>query len=282
MKSQRLGPALLAVLLAAPAAAHDSSTSVGARVSVAIEVEGRTTPLWAAVDGSARRYLEAQEGKRYAITLSNRGGERVGVVVRVDGLNVVSGERDAGRRGRMYVLDPWQTSRVQGWRTSLSEVRQFTFVDERSSYAARSGKANPKLGWIEVFVYRERRARWEEPAPVLQDSRSKQEDSRETNEAAAGESRARAQSAPAAPAEADTMSGAGRSYPGTGWGRRTEDRVVLVDFDPEERACEELALRYEYRPALVALGVLPRPAPPSDRLRERERAEWGFAQPPLW
>ena len=32
----------------------------------------------------------------------------------------------------MYVLDPWQRTTVQGWRTSLQEVRQFTFVDERA------------------------------------------------------------------------------------------------------------------------------------------------------
>ena len=81
----------------------------------------------------------------------------MGVVLTVDGLNAISGERDTGR-GRMYVLDPWQRTTVQGWRTSLQEVRQFTFVDERASYAARSGKANEKMGWIEIAAYRERRA----------------------------------------------------------------------------------------------------------------------------
>mgnify|MGYP003490097179 FL=1 len=42
-------------------------------------------------------------------------------------------------------------------------------------------------------------------------------------------------------------------------------------------------MRYEYRPALVTLGVLPRRVPPSrDRLWERENAQAGFAQPPAW
>jgi len=43
-----------------------------------------------------------------------------------------------------------------------------------------------------------------------------------------------------------------------------------------------VTLRYEYRPALVALGILPRRVPPRDRLWERERAEAGFSQPPAW
>jgi hypothetical protein len=86
----------------------------------------------------------------------NRTGERLGAAVVVDGLNAISGEREAGP-GRLYILGPWEETTVRGWRTSLSDVRRFTFVDERGSYASRSGKANGKMGWIEVNVYRERR-----------------------------------------------------------------------------------------------------------------------------
>jgi hypothetical protein len=58
---------------------------------------------------------------------------------------------------------------------------------------------------------------------------------------------------------------------------------VLVSFDPEREPSERVRLRYEYRPALLALGVLPRRLPPSrDRLWERDQADPGFAQPPLW
>jgi len=74
----------------------------------------------------------------------------------------------------------------------------------------------------------------------------------------------------------------GSSYPGTGWGRQTHDPVVLVSFDPEPAPHERVTLRYEYRSALVALGVLPPRPSPRDRLWQRERAEPGFAQPPGW
>ena len=92
-------------------------------------MEGRRAPLYPAPDAT-RFYLEARAGARYAVLLTNRTRERLGVVLTVDGLNAISGERDTGH-GRMYVLGPWEQTTVRGWRSSLSDVRQFTFVDER-------------------------------------------------------------------------------------------------------------------------------------------------------
>jgi hypothetical protein len=193
----------------------------------------------------------------------------------------------------MYVLDPWQRTTVQGWRTSLQEVRRFTFVNEPASYAARSGKANEKMGWIELAVYRERRlfvrsvTPPETPRPEpypratpVPGPYGVEQDSEAKNGASA--QRAQRDSADAA-APSVVGEAQARSYPGTGWGSRAEDPVVLVSFDPESEPSQRVTLRYEYRAALVALGVLPRWLPPSrDRLWERERVENGFAQPPLW
>jgi hypothetical protein len=291
---------LVGMALTGPVSAHPhEDAEAGATfVAVSVEIDGRPASLYPAPDGSGRFYLEARKGARYAVTLANRTADRVGVVLTVDGLNVISGRREEGR-GRMYVLDPWQRTTVRGWRTSLQEVRRFTFVDEQASYAARSGKANEKMGWIEVAVYRERwdvvqarpRLRWPEgPEPV------ESERGRERAEAPAaaptgsehGQAGAPSAEAPAAgardtaEAQAPTFQGETKSYPGTGWGQRTRDPVVLVSFDPEPDPCERVTLRYEYRPALVALGVLPRRPPPRDRLWERDRAQSGFAQPPIW
>src|SRR5262249_18676918 len=146
----------LATAVPATAQPWDRSEAPGRLVGVSVEVEGRMAPLYTAADGSGRFYLEAREGARYAITVANRTGERLGAAVVVDGLNAISGQRESGA-GRMYILGPWEETTVRGWRTSLSEVQRFTFVDERGSYAVRSGKANGKMGWIEVNVYRERR-----------------------------------------------------------------------------------------------------------------------------
>ncbi len=262
--------------------------SVGDLVALDVQVDGDQAPLYPAADGTSRYYLEARRGAGYEITLANRSGERLGAVLTVDGLNVISGERDQGV-GRMYVLDPWQRTTVRGWRSSLDEVHAFTFVDEKRSYATRSGKANAKMGWIELFVYRERRrivqqdieprpplvrrhAEAPEPPPVQAGSPAWDSPVPATRDKAArGE----------AEAAAETGANA-QSYPGTGWGRRTHDPVVLVSFAPEPQPCKTVTLRYEYRAALVALGVLAPHTAPRDRLWRRDHAEMGFARPPLW
>jgi hypothetical protein len=240
-------------------------------------VDGASAPLYTAPDGSGRYYLEARLGAGYEIRIGNRTRERIGVMLSVDGLNTISGERDRSLGspsdpGRMYVLEPWEGTTVRGWRRSLSEVHRFTFVDEHASYAARSGKANARMGWIEVAVYREQRPdvwKHRERVPVTPSEPGRDEP--------------RAMAPPAAPApgtaeESKRSGDYGRSYPGTGWGRSEWDQAVLVDFHPQPAPAERVTLRYEYASALARLGVLPRPWPyERDRLSERER---GFAKPP--
>jgi hypothetical protein len=274
------GAALAHPVLAQPRGLAETPADL---VAVSVELDGQPASLYPAPDGSGRFYLEARSGSRYCVVLANRTGERIGVVLAVDGLNAISGERDTGR-GRMYVLDPWQRTTVQGWRTSLQEVRRFTFVDEQASYAARSGKANEKMGWIEVAAYRERHAfvRSTPPAAPPRAERDEAEQKSAGKAEAPAETAAR-DSAEAAAAPSVLGRAQARSYPGTGWGPSADDPVVLVSFDPERDPSERVALRYEYRPALVALGVLPRRLPPPrDRLWERDHAEPGFAQPPTW
>jgi hypothetical protein len=248
-------------LLPRAGAAHPYGSPL---VEVGVDVGGRSATLYPAPDGSGRLYLEARAGAAYAIRLQNRTGERMAVQLVVDGLNVIDGHRETvgTPAGRMYVLDPWSSTTVSGWRTSLEEVRRFTFVDERRSYAARTGQANGHLGWIEAAVYREQRR-----------ARLQQEDAAEE-----------AQSAPpraAGRAKADNAPAAAGAFPGTGWGRRVDDHVELTRFEAEPVAAQQVTLRYEYASTLRALGI-PVPSWNADRLREREQGQLGFARPPSW
>ena len=80
-------------------------------------------------------------------------------------------------------------------------------------------------------------------------------------------------------AQSPSAEAGARSYPGTGWGPRADDPVQEVEFDPQPNAAERVTLRYEYRRALLALGIdLDHGA--HDRLWERERGVEGFARPP--
>jgi hypothetical protein len=265
---------LILVLLLAGSAPR---THAGSLLDVSVEVAGVPVPLYGAVDGSGRLYFEAREGCTYALVVSNRSHERLGALVIVDGLNAISGEREEigrGRPGRLYVLAPWSQVEVRGWRTSLDQVRQFTFVDERSSYAARAGKANSRMGWIEVAAYRDRVPAhvggWRRERPL---AGAREDESRDGPAA-------EAPSATADRSSENTKSAQGdRGYPGTGWGEAAWDPATEVRFDAASRPAERTVLRYEYAPALRALGILPRPWWGRDRLRERDRGE-GFARPP--
>ena len=260
---------LLALSFLAVSAPH---AFAGSLIDVAVEVAGRPVRLYDAVDGSGRLYFEAKEGSPYTLRLTSRTHERLGAVIVVDGLNVISGERETigrGSPGRMYILAPWGQVDVRGWRTSLEQVRQFTFVDEKASYAARSDKANARMGWIEVAAYRDRN-----PPRIGALRREKP--------AAEAES---APSADAAAPSAETKSARGAaaaSHPGTGWGGATHDPAIEVRFDAAATPAERIVLRYEYAPALRALGVMPPVrCGTRDRLQERERGE-GFAPAPRW
>jgi hypothetical protein len=103
-----------------------------------------------------------------------------------------------------------------------------------------------------------------------------------------GEAQADAKARQAPPASEKRADGAYGSaprpeaYPGTGWGQRTDDPAVVVEFEPERSPAERITLRYEYASALRALGILPHPSWNRDRLSERERGRDGFAKPPRW
>jgi len=186
------------------------------------------------------------------------------------------------------VLDPWESALIQGWRTSLDDVRRFTFVDEQRSYAARSGKANSRMGWIETSVFRERQRYVYKPdvsraQPYDEDGRPSARAEAPAAEAprAQAEGETRDRSSDTQQKSAAVGGAAPRAYPGTGWGDRMRDQVQLVDFEAQSVAAERVTLRYEYASGLRALGILPwRYA--RDRLQERDRGTTGFVQPPRW
>ena len=179
-------------------------------------------------------------GHRYAVRLANTTGERVLVVLSVDGVNAVTGETAApGQAG--YVLGPWETTEIAGWRKSLDDVAEFLFTDVPDSYAARTGRP-ADVGVIGIAVFREA-----PPAPpiVLQD-----------------EARAQAKaSSPAAHAEAATADAAAVPQQlGTGHGQRAWSPVGRTHFVRASRSPVQLRqLRYDDAESLAARGILPRP-----------------------
>lgn len=255
------GPTLAAVLLAAAllAPAPAPAATSGA-FSVEVLVNG--VPL---TEYSARgtTYVEALAGREYSLRLSNRSGERVAVALAVDGLNSIDARTTAAWHAAKWVLGPWETVSIDGWQTSSRSARRFFFTTEERSYGAWLGRT-ADLGVITAVVYRE-----QPPPPPPQPILGGEGRRRDTDANAAQEKAApgAARGAPV-PAPSDDLAA-------TGIGRKVDNPVrrVHLQLDPRPRAT--VRIRYEYRPALVRLGVLPAPLPP-DPLERREHAR-GFS-----
>ena len=222
-----------------------------------------------------RRYVEALAGEEYELRVYNPLPVRVAVALSVDGLNTIDARRTASWDASKWVIEPYQTIHVSGWQMSSNRARRFYFTTERDSYAAKLGRA-ADLGVITAVFYREEAAATRVIPPPRYDDRvqpqkrsedgAKQRDGRGI-EWGAGRSAGNTAAAPPRPDD---------SHAATGIGRSVHHDVTWIDMRLDRRPAAEFSVRYEYRDALVRLGVLPRPRPyDEDPLRRRERAR-GF------
>jgi hypothetical protein len=99
-------------------------------------------------------YVLGRDGERYAIRVRNHDRQRFEIVATVDGLDVIDGSKgNFSKRG--YILDPYGTLLIEGYRRSGNAVATFRFGSVADSYAARtSGDRN--VGVIGIAVFAER------------------------------------------------------------------------------------------------------------------------------
>lgn len=249
---------LLCFALFAALAAASPPTRAGRLLDLAVvdRDTGATLPTYAS---GGKLYVAGTPGHRYSVRLSNRSGGRVLAVLSVDGVNAVSGETaDPQQSG--YVLDPWETTEIAGWRKSLDEIAQFNFTALPDSYAARTGRP-ANVGVIGVAVFTER-------APLRLEQRDEIARAPAPPAAAADAQKAQAPAAEtgtlaqvqAAPAEGKQRSLARGERLGTGHGAREYARVDTTTFVRASSApAETVAVWYDSRANLVARGIVPRP-----------------------
>lgn len=153
---------LVAFLLGAPsiASAQDYSFRGGqehsagrmVEISVVDRASSQALPLYR---WRSMQFVPGVLGEPYSLRLTNRTGQRVMVVLAVDGINVLSGKNAAARPwDGGYVLGPWETAEVPGWRKSMHEVAQFYFTRPSNSYAGQTGRRG-QVGVIGAAVFEE-------------------------------------------------------------------------------------------------------------------------------
>jgi hypothetical protein len=130
---------------------RDVSTAGGA-ITVAIH-DGAGEPLEAMHLGD-RTYVVGRQGERYTIVLTNHTDHRFEAVATVDGLDVING-RTGTLTNRGYVLMPYATLEIDGFRQSQDAVAAFRFAKVADSYAAQTGSAR-NVGVIGVAFFSER------------------------------------------------------------------------------------------------------------------------------
>lgn len=103
---------------------------------------------------NGKTYVVGAPNERYSVRLINRTNGRIMAVLSVDGVNAITGETASGRQSG-YVLGPYESTEVTGWRKSETEVARFYFTRLEDSYAARTDRPN-NVGVIGVAAFKEK------------------------------------------------------------------------------------------------------------------------------
>jgi len=221
------------IAVAAALSVWTGAVQAGALVDVAVinRATGERIPV---VAHRGRVYVPGTPGAKYSLLVANKTGERVLAVTSVDGINVITGETATPAQSG-YVLDPWASVDIAGWRKSMGEVAAFVFTPLPDSYAARTDRPG-NVGVIGVAVFREVQA--PRPPAVLQQPFSGAD--RRDSEARSS----------AAPRPEEKL--------GTGHGEREASEARWTQFRRAgERPSELLVIYYDSRANLIARGIIP-------------------------
>jgi hypothetical protein len=246
MRNTVITAAVLAVIIAAAAPAHSLGRAIlPGEVNIELVSDRgnmfQAIPhqdFWKSNTRVIKRYLEAKKGENYGIVITNSTLERVGVVIGVDGRNIITGKRSELRNNEaMYIVNAYESVRYDGWRTSNDQVHRFYFTDEADSYSVKTFGDTSAMGVIAVAVYREK----QRPQPLLEQKRE-------------GATAPFAPSSKKAPQSTDRA--LAKESAGTGFGDAQYSPVVTVQFEPERDPVQKTLVKYEWRAVLCRKGIL--------------------------
>ena len=229
-------------------------------VSLVVEsTGGAPLPTYALGDAL---FVEGRDGVGYTLRLTNHTPERYEAVVTVDGRDVISGALGKPAKQRGYVLGPYESIVIDGYRRSLDEVASFYFSPVYDSYSARRGSAE-HTGVIGVALFAEKQ-RKSDPKPLTR--RASPPVPEPFPAAGAAEKSTRTHdSAPMAADEA-AMAPEAEDHLGTGYGASAYSPVYETEFQRRRRARPDavLTIYYDSFEGLQARGIIPRRVDPYD------------------
>jgi hypothetical protein len=226
-------------------------------------------------------FVAGEMGRRYAIRVDNDSADRIEVVVAVDGRDAVSGKMADARRQRGYVVQPFGSVVIDGFRRSHDHVAAFRFTDVEDSFSGRMG-TGAQAGIITVAVFREKQSM----RPMKQIARGSAPSAKTESRRSADAGAAPKSAAPSA-SSMHRDHGMGGEKLGTQFGETMVSRVVEVPFvrRVHERPDQRVVLQYDSAERLVARGVpidfaIARPVQLDDRSWPSARTDDRFTAPP--
>lgn len=228
--------ATLLVLTISLTAAEARASNHSGPYSVEIIMNGVSQPVYS--QGS-QAFVAGSYGSAYQIRVTNRSGRRIEAVVAVDGRDVVTGQPVRPRQHRGYIIAPYGSTSIDGFRSSTASVAAFRFATIPQSYAWRTG-TSWGIGTIRVWVFEERRRMVRRHPPMLPNG------------------------APSASARRGGRDMAAESAPqamGTQYGEQRWSPVSYTTFvRSSSRPQRTLGIRYNSYEMLAAAGIIA-PAP---------------------
>ena len=249
-------------LAAGLALASGPASAIGSHVGTLDIVSRADGGVLAVYPKDGRHWVVGTPGQEYSLRVCNTGNGRVLAVMSVDGVNVVTGDTASPTQSG-YVLEARECAHIDGWRKSLAHTAAFYFTELPDSYAARTGRPG-NVGVVGVAFFREKAQpiAWNQPAGKLaqersHDSTSRRESASDAIPATAGASAeamtARESAARAVPAPGSKL--------GTGHGRSEASYAQVTRFERESaNPNATIAIHYDRRDNLIAMGILPPPA----------------------
>lgn len=229
-------------------------------------------------------YIEGREGSEFTLRFKNTGSKRVLVVMSVDGLSVMDGET-ASYSSNGYIVDPYGSIKIPGWRLSDEEVAKFYFATKKDSYAKSKNK-DLDVGVVGCVVFEEDTPEYERfikeyiiekekcvpcpcphvhpydpcpwtpyPNPVWCGDNTFNLTTSATNTGAVAELNVSAQNSSKQLSVEPTAQVFTAQNLGAGFGEATDHHVEAVSFKRENSPSATMSIYYDDRKGLQAKGV---------------------------
>lgn len=135
---------------------YTSPIAVASATTARILINGKPVKIF--TDSQGQSWVEAREGSKYQIEVKNNSANRVLCVTSIDGINILSGEEATLEPDNGYVINPFSSLKVDGWRISDDKVKEFLFTfDKSKSYSVKLGAGAKNLGVIGIAIFEEKK-----------------------------------------------------------------------------------------------------------------------------